>query len=190
MVLTLLAMVAGVVIGLWWPWRCGVRGSLYRLGWGVHQGSGWAREVVAGVLGYLAGLPIIAIGVAITLVLVTLSGADASHPINDMAQAPTVVITLIGIMAVVWAPLTEELFFRGALYSGARLRVGRWLGGLGTGVLFAAVHPQGWAAIPGLAAIGLVLALLREWRSSLIASITAHALNNGSLLVMMLLLQR
>ena len=61
---------------------------------------------------------------------------------------------------------------------------------LGTGVIFAAVHPQGWTAIPALGAIGFVLALIREWRGGLLASMAAHALNNGTLLTLMLLVMR
>jgi membrane protease YdiL (CAAX protease family) len=56
-----------------------------------------------------------------------------------------------------------------------------------SGVIFAAVHPQGWAVVPALAAIGAVLALVRQWRGSLVASITAHALHNGMLVTVMVL---
>lgn len=190
LVLTALPMLIGVGVGLWWPRRWGAWGELYRRAWGWHRGRGVGREVAAGVLGYVAGLPIVVVGVVITLGLVALSGADASHPLNEMAQAPGYVVVLLSLMAVVWAPLTEELFFRGALYVGLREHFGYWASGLLSGCLFAAVHPQGWAAIPALTSIGLVLALLREWRGSLIAPITAHALNNGSLVLMLLLLHR
>ncbi len=176
--------------GLLWPrWR-GLRGADYRRGFGWTKGRGVLREMVAGALGYLAGLPLLAAGFSLTLILVSLTQADASHPLNHMAQAPAGLLMLMGGLAVVWAPLTEETFFRGALFSAVRGGMGRWVGGLITGVIFAAVHPQGWTAIPALASIGLVLALLREWRGSLIAPITAHALSNGTLLAMMLLLLR
>jgi membrane protease YdiL (CAAX protease family) len=53
------------------------------------------------------------------------------------------------------------------------------ISGLISSLIFAAVHPQGWTAIPVLGAIGFVLASIREWRGTFIASATAHALNNA-----------
>jgi len=54
-------------------------------------------------------------------------------------------------------------------------------------ILFAAIHPQGWTAIPVLGAIGFVLAMIRIQRNSLVASMTAHALNNGMMLTVLIL---
>jgi membrane protease YdiL (CAAX protease family) len=99
-------------------------------------------------------------------------------------------LAFLGFLAAVWAPVVEETFFRGAFYSAWRQSGGRWVAGVGTGVIFAAVHPQGWTAIPALGAVGLVMALLREWRGSVIASMTAHALNNGTLFAVMVVVMR
>ena len=55
--------------------------------------------------------------------------------------------------------------------------------------IFAVIHPQGLTAVPAIMALGATFALIREWRGSIIASATAHALNNSlmiSLLVLML----
>jgi membrane protease YdiL (CAAX protease family) len=48
-------------------------------------------------------------------------------------------------------------------------------------VIFAGIHPQGLAGIPVLTAMGMVLAGIRLWRNSLVASMAAHALHNGVL---------
>jgi membrane protease YdiL (CAAX protease family) len=45
-------------------------------------------------------------------------------------------------------------------------------------------------AIPTLGAIAMILAALREVRGSIIASMTAHALNNGVAVTMMVLLMK
>jgi membrane protease YdiL (CAAX protease family) len=55
-------------------------------------------------------------------------------------------------------------------------------------LVFAAIHPQGWVAIPVLGSIALILAALREYRGSLIAPMTAHALNNALAVLMMVLM--
>jgi membrane protease YdiL (CAAX protease family) len=62
-----------------------------------------------------------------------------------------------------------------------------WLSAIGVSVIFAAIHPQGWTTIPALGSIGLVLALIRLQRDSLVASMTAHAMNNSLLVVFLIL---
>lgn len=89
------------------------------------------------------------------------------------------------LLAAGYAPLVEETFFRGALQRYFRSRFSFLPAALLTGLIFAALHPQGFYAIPALAAIGFGLSLLREWRDSLIASMTAHAINNGILVVIL-----
>jgi membrane protease YdiL (CAAX protease family) len=180
----------GAGFGLWWPAFRGLARAERRAGFGWSRGRGVAREMGAGVVGYCAGLPIIAFGVGLTMALTLAVKADASHPLNHLTGVATPVLVFLGFLAAVWAPVVEELFFRGAFYAAWRQRFGRWVSGLATGVIFAAVHPQGWTAIPALGAVGLVFALLREWRGSIIAPVTAHALNNGSLFIMMLVVMR
>ena len=184
------AFLAAAGIGACWPWLRGLPRAERRAGFGWSRGRGVGREMAAGVLGYCAGLPIIALGIGLTMFLTLLTQADASHPLNHLTGVSPPALAFLGFLAAVWAPVVEELFFRGAFYSAWRQRWGRWLSSLATGVIFAAVHPQGWTAIPALGAVGLVLALLREWRGSLIAPVTAHALNNGTLFATMILVMR
>jgi membrane protease YdiL (CAAX protease family) len=44
--------------------------------------------------------------------------------------------------------------------------------------------------IPALAGLGMTLSWIREWRGSLIAPMTAHAINNGVMLAMNVMLFR
>lgn len=182
--------VGAAVVGVLWPVFRGLNRGERQAGFGWHAGRGVMREVAAGMAGYVAGLPLIALGVGFTLLLTLATKADASHPLNHLTGAPAPWLVALGLLAVVWAPLVEELFFRGAFLSAWRRKCSRWFSGLCIGVIFAAVHPQGWTAIPALGAVGLVLALLREWRSSIIAPMAAHALNNGTLFLVMLVIMR
>ncbi|MBI4025702.1 MAG: CPBP family intramembrane metalloprotease [Verrucomicrobia bacterium] len=50
------------------------------------------------------------------------------------------------------------------------------------------IHPQGWFAVPVLMSLGFTFGFLREWRGSLIAPVCAHAINNGLILALALLL--
>jgi membrane protease YdiL (CAAX protease family) len=62
-------------------------------------------------------------------------------------------------------------------------RGSRWVSvlvsSLGTGFLFAALHPQGWLALPVLMSLAVVFALAREWHRSVVPCIVAHGINNG-----------
>ncbi|MFG0284130.1 MAG: CPBP family intramembrane glutamic endopeptidase [Phycisphaerales bacterium JB039] len=176
------------------PWR----NVKFAIGW--HPGKGFVREAILGAVGYIALLPIVGIGVLCTLGLMALWGAVQAwfgageeggvptHPIGDLLPgASPIDLALLVMLGVIWAPVVEETFFRGALYH--HLRGGmRLLGsGLVTGFIFAAIHPQGIFAIPALMSIGFVLCLLREWRGTAIAPMAAHALNNGFIFTMLIL---
>ena len=88
--------------------------------------------------------------------------------------------------AVVWAPLVEELVFRGAFYRYLRPSFTVIGSTLISALLFSALHPQGLAGIPALMSIGIVLAVIREWRGSTIATMTMHAVHNSVLVTMMI----
>jgi membrane protease YdiL (CAAX protease family) len=164
---------------LWAPFR-GFGGADALRVLGLHRGRGVAREAALGVLGYVAGVPVIIVGFVTAIVLVHFSGDTPSHPIvQKLGQRGPAELLAIGFAAVVLAPVLEEIFFRGAFYGHLRKGHSALLAGLLSALVFAAVHPQGLAMVPVLGAIGFVLALLREWRGSLIAAIVAHAGNNA-----------
>ena len=76
--------------------------------------------------------------------------------------------------AIVIAPLAEEFFFRGLLFSAAK-KIG-WpkCGWLGASLLFAAIHGSAPVFLP-LFVFALVLAWLYEKTEGLLAPIAAHA---------------
>lgn len=192
-----------------WPLSRGLSWPQLRASIGWHRGRGVLREVGAGILGYLAGIPVIVLGMALSLVIISLSGTDASHPIvNNVAAGGLFSILGLFLMTTVWAPLVEESFFRGAFYAHLRglprvptsalasrspivegaepaaptpLRRGLSVlpAALIVGFVFAIIHPQGFGGVPVLTALGFNFCILREWRGSLIAPMVAHAMHNG-----------
>jgi len=170
-----------------WPRMRGMRFSEWAGGLGITRGAGVVREMGAGVLGYLAGLPFVLVGLLVTSKLTELTGWKASHPLSyetmDGQQTPAWMIVL---SACVWAPLIEELLFRGALYRYLRPRYSVVGSASLTALLFAVVHPQGIVGVPAIWTLGVVFAGLREWRGSILAPMTAHALHNGVLVVLLL----
>jgi membrane protease YdiL (CAAX protease family) len=176
-----------------WPLRRGEERARWQLALGWHRGRGLLREVGAGVVGYVAGLPIFGCGVVLTLLLVTLlqhlqGDADPTHPIvNEAGQGGVAAALALYALAAVWAPVVEETLFRGAFYHHLRSRLGPISTGLVVAFVFAVVHPQGLGAVPALMSLAVVFALIREWRGSIVASATAHALHNGALVTTLLL---
>lgn len=175
----LLALPA-VILAIGWPSLRGAAGTRAALGW--HRGEGVWREMGAGVLGYLAGLPLLALALIPVLVLSRFSGKVPSHPIVNEISGDPAVLVFIAVLGCVWAPVVEETFFRGMLFGYLRRRLHWSVSGVATGLLFALIHPQGWMAVPVLGMIGFTLCAIRQWRGSIIAPMTAHALNNGAVL--------
>ncbi len=177
-----------LLIGLVWPLLRGMKRPEWRKTVGLHGGAGVWREMGAGVLGWLAALPLLALGIIAASWIAKLTGDFPSHPIVDEFSGD--IWTKLGavMLAVVWAPVAEELMFRGLLFPGLVAWL-RWLlGVVMTAFIFAVIHPQGWAGVPAIMALATAFSILRMWRQSLIAPMTAHALNNGIICTMMLLM--
>jgi membrane protease YdiL (CAAX protease family) len=107
-------------------------------------------------------------------------------PVEAVRAAPALwQKVVLGLLAVVGAPLLEETFFRGILYPALKQagfpRLALW----GTALFFALSHANLMAFLP-LSFFGLVLALLYEATDNLLAPITTHALFNAFNLVLLL----
>jgi membrane protease YdiL (CAAX protease family) len=180
--------ILAVIVGVLWPRFRGLDWNDYRKAIGWRRGQGFFREVGAGILGYIAGLPLLMIGVLLVAWISRYAGRMPVHPIiYEIMRSPWSLLFWT-LMACVWAPIVEETLFRGALFGYLRGRAPWAISSLLTALVFAAVHPQGWIGIPLLTAIGFILSAVREWRGSIIASMSAHALNNASAVLALVLL--
>jgi membrane protease YdiL (CAAX protease family) len=164
-----------------WPLARGVSLGDWRAGLGLVRGRGLVREAGAGLLGYLAGIPVFVAGVLVSVLLSRVLGDPLSHPAVREAAGGGAGILHLYLAACVWAPLVEETVFRGAFHRYLRARTSRLAAAALTGLVFAFVHPQGLAAVPALAAVGGWLALVREWRGSLVPCIAVHCVHNLAL---------
>ncbi|KXU35782.1 hypothetical protein AXK11_05400 [Cephaloticoccus primus] len=88
-------------------------------------------------------------------------------------------------LAVVLAPLTEELIFRAGLFRYLRTRAPRWVALALPALLFAALHAN-LASFAPLAVLGLIFALAYERSGTLAVPILAHALFNLNTILMIL----
>ncbi len=90
---------------------------------------------------------------------------------------------LVAALAVLTAPLVEELVYRGVLYGGIERRFGRWKAVAIATATFALIHVlQYWgsfAAITAIFLLSLVLTLLRALTGKLLPCIATHLVYNG-----------
>ena len=193
---------------LCWARIRGISFQQIRLDIGWHKGDGIIKEVAFGILGYAMMLPLLGVGIILTMILMGIQqlfvgGVDSdpfigtgggAHPIIvDIANGGWEVRILIISLAAIAAPIVEETIFRGVLYRQLRTSSNHFnlaisiLGSvLIVSFLFAAIHPQGWVAIPALTGTAIGMNLMREWRGTVIPSMVVHGLSNGLVTSMLL----
>ena len=89
-------------------------------------------------------------------------------------------------MAVIVAPVAEEIIFRGYFYGVIRRFGGRIPALLTSSLLFAAIHVH-LPSIPGLFILAMILCFLYERTASLWAPIALHAAFNATTIVFLIL---
>jgi membrane protease YdiL (CAAX protease family) len=98
------------------------------------------------------------------------------------ADSPWLLAVMIAL-AVVIAPLNEELVFRAGIFRYLRTRIPRWAALLLPALTFAALHVnwqtwQGLASLAPLVVLAIVLAIAYERTGNIGTSIVAHACFN------------
>jgi membrane protease YdiL (CAAX protease family) len=145
------------------------------------------REFGFGVLAGLVLYPAVAFGVGIMLTLLfnAVFGGDVSAPEQIADHLGVAGSIAVVVLAVIVAPVSEELFFRGVFFRSLRDRYGFWPGALGSALLFGLAHyvPSPWRDAVLLQTImvftGLGLAWIYERRGNLVANIAAHMTFNA-----------
>jgi len=174
----------------------GVPFAQWRREVGLHSGAGFWREVGAGIYGYFAGLPLLAAAImvsfAVIMVKMWMSGPDATPPQNPimevLGQGSTAVVVALFVLATCWAPLVEETVLRGCLFRHLRSRWKLVGAAVVSALFFGLMHGYNILLLSPVITIGFVFALMREWRGSLIGSITAHFLHNATVMTVVLVL--
>lgn len=173
-----------LLLTAFWPL---VRGMSWRdlhlaLGWHANGAGakGVVKEACLGVVGYLAGLPIVLAFVVLSFLLIALTQSKPSHPAaTEAMNADFWTAVKLFVLASLWAPIVEETVFRGLLYYNMRKWARPVLSALVVAFIFAIIHPQGLALVPALMGLAVVFALMREWRGSMIGPMVAHGLHNA-----------
>lgn len=108
---------------------------------------------------------------------------------QDRATAPALVLT-----GVLLAPASEELLFRGVLFQGVRARTGFWGAALASAGVFTLAHVGDGAGpladliiVVGILPLGLVFAVIMQWRGNVVASAVTHAVYNAGGVALLIL---
>jgi membrane protease YdiL (CAAX protease family) len=129
-------------------------------------------------LGFVAGIVSLAVASLAALVVTQFTGPISSTAGDVGLKQSGIVLILFVLMAMIGAPIVEELAFRGLLF-GALLKahVNEHLVVVITALVFALFHFEPKRFII-LFAIGLILGEVRRRTGSTSAAIVAHIVNN------------
>jgi membrane protease YdiL (CAAX protease family) len=130
---------------------------------------------------------LIALGAVMALGVLAVSSffpPSSKPPIEELVESPGSLYPLV-IFGIFFAPIIEEILFRGFLFNVFEDLGGSRLAVVSTALLFAIMHaPQlkgSWAGVLLILVVGFVLSLIRERSNSLIPSFTIHTAYNGTL---------
>jgi uncharacterized protein len=165
-------------------------------GVGLARGLGWlpapgSRRALLWTTALLVGM-----GTAIDLVVGLLSEATgmSSHWTEwfdeDLAWGRPLVAGASLLGTVLFAPVFEEIIFRGLLYATLRRRLSWPLAATLSAAIFALAHGYGAAGFGSVFASGLLWAIAYERTGSLLPNTAAHVLNNVAAALGVLLLLR
>lgn len=185
------ALVESITIG-------GIIWLLRRRGLGLRA-IGWSRFklryvwlMFTGFGTYFLGYIIIATAVSM---LVPSLDFEQEQQIGFENSQTALQLIMVFISLVVLPPLTEEILFRGLIYTSLRKKLSFALTGIITSVLFAIPHlqfgsgaPLLWVAALDTLILSFVLCYVREKTGSLWPGILIHALKNGMAFTILFLL--
>jgi membrane protease YdiL (CAAX protease family) len=137
--------------------------------WPVFLGSGVLLSITLQLLAHLLPMP-------------------KTLPIDEFFQTPREA-WLLSIFGITFAPLLEELFFRGFLYPVLARRFSVATGIVVTGLAFGAIHgaqlKYAWGPVLIIVLVGIVLTAVRAVRKSVASTFLMHVGYNATLMVAM-----
>lgn len=145
-----------------------------------------ASVFTSGAVTFLISLPLLTVTSFVWQTVLEWSGlpTEKQSLIDMFANVDSpVLLTIMIVLAIVTAPISEELIFRAGLFRYLRTRLPHWFAVLLPAVIFASLHVN-WQTLEGLASAGplvmlaVVFSLAYERTGKIGTSMVAHALFN------------
>jgi membrane protease YdiL (CAAX protease family) len=135
----------------------------------ISEALGWAVLVFVGFL------------LATYLLSEIFGTPDEQQLVQDVKAEDTLVVLIAYAVTIcLIAPVVEEFFFRGFMFTVLARRLGPWWGMLVTGLVFAVGHaPAPAVSLIALGVFGMGLCLLYWQTQSIVPCMALHALNNS-----------
>ncbi len=171
-------LVISTAVSLYWPQETPLDGWSLREVFGLQWPSGGFRQVWKVVL-VLVGLSVA--GEFVMSVIVSVSNIPTDWTdglLEDMLWGPAWIVASEAFDSIVWAPLIEEMAFRGVLYGTLRTKMGMWPAVFVSAAVFGFAHGYGIIGFGSVFWSGILWAVAYERTHSLIPGMLAHAVNN------------
>ncbi len=146
-------------------------------------------NILYGVVGYVATLPLLFLILALTSVVTGLFKYVPKEQVVVelfMRENNPAFLLYTSAFAAIAGPIVEELFFRGFMYSAVKKHAGIFWATVITALLFALLHAHAVGFLP-IMVLGILLAYLYERTGTLVSSVTVHIMHNFSMLLLVFL---
>ncbi|MBU1061595.1 MAG: CPBP family intramembrane metalloprotease [Candidatus Omnitrophica bacterium] len=147
---------------------------------GLRFGS-FFRNIISGITVYIFMLPVLLVILLLSIAFLNLLGySPPSQPVFEvfMEEKRSQVLLFLTIFVSIFGPVTEEIFFRGFMYSAIKKHVGVLGAAVLSASIFSILHTNIVGFLP-IMILGILLAYLYEATGSLVASITVHIVHNS-----------
>jgi len=155
---------------------------LRRAGQRVIDGwPGWPGLLLEGVIafGTLITVQMINMIVAVFYTLVFRESPGVPEQFQDLASSGSLAaFVLMAVMACVWAPISEELFFRRFVMRAFASRMSLAAAIALQAFVFAILHHYGAMHLTAIFVLGLAMGILYAWRKTIVTSMILHMLQN------------
>ena len=149
------------------------------------------RNILYGILAYIACVPIFLVVIFIVFILVKLTGyvPQKQHVVEMFLKEENPAFLLYSsIFASILGPIIEELFFRGFVYNAVKKIGGIFTATVIVSAIFAALHTNVVGFLP-IMVLGIVLTYMYEKTGSLVSSITVHIVHNVTMVSLVFLVK-
>jgi membrane protease YdiL (CAAX protease family) len=149
------------------------------------------RCLIEFAIAMLAVIGVATVGSVVNLILDRIAPGTSLEPeqftrLSESSQ--NLLVVLILSFSFTFAPVAEELFFRGFLQNAFRARLPRTLAIIAQSLIFGFGHSFGIVHSMAASVMGVILGLVYEWRKTLIAPMLIHSLSNALSALSVLLL--